>query len=285
MLVESAESLARGAGAIVRRAYGQVSQVETKGVVDLVTETDRAAEAHIVAALRHRFPDHSIWAEESGRDAADADVRWIIDPLDGTTNFAHRLPHFAVLIAVQARRNDRYETLAGVCYDPLRDECFVAEAGGGMRLNGVVTTVSTTTRLIDAALATGFAYDRLHTLDDNHREFCRLNLVSRGVRRFGSAGLDFAYVACGRFDGFWERGLQPWDMAAGMLLVEEAGGRVTAYDGSPARLEEGRVVASNGPLHAPLCAALAAATRYPTNSRQDLADHLPAEIAAKVVTS
>lgn len=278
-LRDAAVEIARGAGRILAEAYRGASRVRHKGAVDLVTDADHASEAHVVAELRRRFPGHAILAEESGATAGEGRWRWIIDPLDGTTNFAHRIPHFAVLIAVEEHLEGGVSaTRVAVTLDPLRDELFVAVAGQGATLGGVPIRVSPTRRLIDAVLSTGFSYRRLTHTDDNHAEFCRLNLLTQGVRRFGSAGLDLAYVACGRYDGFWEHGLSPWDQASGALLVTEAGGRVTELDGGRAGLDAPAIAATNGALHDDLLAALASARARPIGSREGLDPFLPPEL-------
>jgi myo-inositol-1(or 4)-monophosphatase len=286
-LVLAAAEVARGAGEILRRSYaGTGGTVQSKStLIDLVTDTDRRSEEYILAELSRRFPDHELIAEESGHAGREGRYRWLVDPLDGTVNFAHRFPVFCVLLAVQERQSGGdYRTLVAVTYDPLRDELFAAERGAGATLDGRPITVSATARLIDAILATGFEYDRLFRDDDNHREFCRLNLLTQGVRRVASAGLDLAYVACGRLDGYWEYGLHPWDVAGGMLLVTEAGGTVTGENGAEATLAGHGIVASNGRLHPPLLSALAAARRLPVGSREGLAAEVPAELAGRVHT-
>jgi myo-inositol-1(or 4)-monophosphatase len=282
-LTRSAIDVARGAGRLLAEAYGRTLQISHKGAVDLVTDADHAAEDFILAELERRYPDHPVLSEEAGARAAEGPYRWVIDPLDGTVNFAHGLPHFAVLAAVQARLPEgRFETIAAVTFDPLRDELFVAEKGAGATLNGAPIRVSETSRLIDAVLATGFNYDRLFRLDDNQAEFCRLNLLTQGVRRNGSAGLDLAYVACGRLDGLWEYRLNPWDVAGGCLLVTEAQGRVGALEGGPLESAHPSVVASNGRLHTTLLEAIASARRLPANSRDGLEAFLPPEVAARL---
>jgi myo-inositol-1(or 4)-monophosphatase len=281
--IEAAVTIARGAGEILRQAYAKTSRVDHKGVIDLVTDADHASEAHIIKALRSRFADHGIVAEESGADADRGVYRWLVDPLDGTVNFAHRQPHFAVLLALQHQdERGMWNTELSATYDPLRDELFTAGRNQSAQLNGEAISVSKTGRLIDSLLTTGFAYNRLFVEHDNHREFCRMNLLSQGVRRLGSAGLDLAYVACGRFDGFWEGHLNPWDLAAGALLITEAGGQVTDREGGPA-VEDGRViVATNGVIHKVMLEALADASRWPIGSREGLDRFLPKEILSRV---
>jgi myo-inositol-1(or 4)-monophosphatase len=282
-VLDTARALARSAGDVLTEAFARGVQVSHKGAIDLVTTADKDSEACIIAGIRRAFPDDAILAEESGARAAGGPRRWVIDPLDGTVNFAHGLPHWCVLIAVQERQRDgAYATVAGVTWDPLRREEFVAVRGQGARLNDVPIAVSTTARLIDSVGATGFGYDRLFRGDDNHAEFCRLNLLTQGVRRFGSAGLDLAYVACGRYDFYWEYRLNPWDLAPGVLLVQEAGGRVTDLGGGPGPTADGTLLSSNGPLHDPCMAALASSLQVPVNGRQGLAAQLPPELAHRL---
>ncbi len=245
-LLEFACSFARSAGEILRRGYGQAGRVERKAAaIDLVTEYDRRAEAHILAAIRAAYPQHAILAEESG-DHGGSEFRWLVDPLDGTTNFAHAIPIFAVSIAVQ--RAGRL--LAGVVYDPMRDEMFAAGAGHGATLNGQPVRVSGAAELGSSLLVTGFPYDMWTNPENNLAQFGAFAVRTRGVRRLGSAALDLAYVAAGRFDGFWELRLQPWDVAAGALLVMEAGGLVTDARGGADFLNDPSILAANPALHA-----------------------------------
>jgi myo-inositol-1(or 4)-monophosphatase len=237
---------ARGAGALLREALAGSRGISYKrSPIDLVTEMDRQAEALVMERILTVFPDHDILAEESGARGRRSEYRWLIDPLDGTTNYAHRVPLFAVSVALE--RAGVLEL--GVAYDPTRDECFVAERGRGATLNGAPIHVSSTTRLDQSLLATGFPYDIRTTGETNLPEYAALSLASRAVRRLGSAVLDLCYVAAGRFDGFWELRLGPWDMAAGGLMVLEAGGRVTDVRGHPWRLDGAGVLATNGAIH------------------------------------
>lgn len=235
-----------------------------KGAIDLVTEFDRASEAHVLAELGRLFPDHAVLAEESGGAGADSGpnaaappFRWIVDPLDGTTNFAHGLPFFCVSIGLEV---DGVRAL-GVLFDPLRDECFAARRGAGATLNGAPIRVSPRATLKDALGGTGFPYDVMEHPEETLRWFAPLLPQMRGVRRLGSAALDLAYVACGRLDLFWEVKLHAWDVAAGILLVEEAGGRVSDFAGGPVAADPVQIAATNGRLHEPLLAALAVAAR------------------------
>jgi myo-inositol-1(or 4)-monophosphatase len=253
--LDAAVEVARGAGAILAAGYGRATRVELKGAIDLVTEFDRASEAHVVAELGRRFPGHAIHAEESGEAAgtAGAACRWVVDPLDGTTNFAHGLPFFCVSLGLEIEG----VRVLGVVHDPLRDECFAARrGGGGALLNGAPIRVSGATALERALGGTGFPYDVMDRPAETLRWFAPLLPRLRGVRRLGSAALDLAYVACGRLDLFWEAKLHPWDVAAGVVLVEEAGGRVSDFAGAPVPFDPATIAASNGPLHAALLAAL-----------------------------
>ena len=239
------QAIAREAGALLLQHFTRRVAVEYKGEVDLVTEADRASEQLIVERLRSRWPEYGIVAEEGTRSEMDAEFRWYVDPLDGTTNFAHGYPVFCISMAL-VRRDEQIE--AGLLYDPTRDEMFLAERGGGATLNGEPIHVSGTARLAESLLGTGFPSHKRHK-NPNIHFYQQLTLRSHGVRRAGSAALDLANVACGRYDGFWEFNLNPWDTAAGVLLVQEAGGRVTRFDGTPFRLDSREVLASNGLIH------------------------------------
>ncbi len=246
---------ARGAGTLLRDALGGTRRIRYKGSpTNLVTEMDQRAESLIVGRLRQAFPDHAILAEESGAQPGRSDYRWLIDPLDGTTNYAHGVPVFAVSVALERAG----EVVLGVAYDPNLDECFLAERGGGATLNGQAIHVSETPTLDESLLATGFPNDIRTASQTNLPEYSALSLRTRGVRRIGSAVLDLCYVAAGRFDGYWELRLGPWDMAAGGLIVQEAGGRLTDVRGGTWRLEGPGVLASNGRIHAAVLDALAA---------------------------
>ncbi len=227
-----AESLAREAGELLRGLVGGPLEIREKGAVDLVTRADRESEALIVRRIREEFPGHAVLAEESaprgGVPASKSGPLWIVDPLDGTTNFAHGLPIWSVSIACLLDGI----ALAGVVHDPNRNECFSASRGGGAALNGAPIRVGDRRTLRESLLVTGFPYDVQTDAVDNLDHFARFIKETRAVRRLGSAALDLAYVACGRFDGFWELKLQAWDVAAGALLVEEAGGSVGDFDGN-----------------------------------------------------
>ncbi len=250
-MIDAAIAAARAAGRIQRERFGTGVRVEHKGAIDLVTEVDLACERAIREVLARLAPGTAVLGEEEGATGEGAD-RWLVDPLDGTTNYAHGFPVFGASVAWEAGGRVRL----GAIYDPLRDELFSAREGHGAFLNGRPLRCSGTGSLGDALLATGFPYDRaVHPR--NYREFCHLTQLTRGVRRAGAAALDLAYVAAGRLDGFWEPALKPWDLAAGMLLVTEAGGAVSGYRGEPFTPYDQDVVATNGRLHPALLAALA----------------------------
>ncbi len=231
---------------MLREELGRARQVELKGSpINLVTEMDRRSEALIVDALRREFPDDAILAEEGGSTSGGSGRRWIVDPLDGTTNYAHGVPIFAVSIALEAAGR----VVLGVIHDPNHRETFIAERGRGAYLDGTPLAVSATKTLNESLLVTGFPYDIREGPENNLREYAAFSLRSRGVRRLGSAVLDFAYVAAGRIDGYWELRLGTWDAAAGSLLVEEAGGRITNLEGHPLNLAAPQIVASNGLIH------------------------------------
>jgi myo-inositol-1(or 4)-monophosphatase len=243
------EGVAREAGALLLRHFQARVQIEYKGDVDLVTVADRESEQLIVAQIRARYPGHDILGEEGTRTETGAEFKWYIDPLDGTTNFAHSFPVFCVSIALE-RKGER---VAGVLYDPTRDELFAAEKGSGAVLNGARIQVSKTAKLNEALVATGFPSHKRHK-NPNIHFYHQITLRTHGVRRAGSAALDLACVASGRVDGFWEFNLNPWDTAAGVLLVEEAGGTVSDFSGGPFHISSREVVASNTVLHPALLA-------------------------------
>ena len=250
------EELARGAGEILRAGYQREHQVNYKGVIDLVTEVDHQSEAYLLGQIQKRFPDNHILAEESGVIKGDEDALWYIDPLDGTVNYAHNIPIFCVSIAFASRGT----MSLGAVYDPMRDEMFTAERGRGAHLNGRPIRPSTATNLQQSLLVTGFPYDAWNTPRDNFDNFARLGKMTQGVRRLGSAALDASYVAAGRFDGFWELALKPWDVAAAGLIAEEAGARVTNVGGQSDYISAPQSIIAAAPgVHAQLLAAL-----YPT---------------------
>ncbi len=243
---EVAVDAATRAGALLRAHLGGHREVSHKtSPINLVTDMDRRSEALIVEAIQRRFPDHGILAEERGAVTGAASHRWIVDPLDGTTNYAHGMPIFCVSIALEVEGR----VALGVVYDPNRDECFVAERGRGATVNGAALNVSPTATLGESLLSTGYQYDIRSTTRNNLAEHAALLLRSHSVREIGSAVLNLAYVATGRLDAFWELSLGAWDVAAGALLVEEAGGRVTSPSGGPLDLGAPSIVATNGFIH------------------------------------
>ncbi len=254
--VPKATEIAREAGARLRAFFAQGVETEYKGDVDIVTVADRTVEKLIRTRLGEVFPDHGICGEEGTRDGLEREFRWYVDPLDGTTNFAHGFPQFCVSMGLEQRpvgiRSDEDGTLvAGVIYDPMRDDLFVAEKGRGAYLNGQLLHVSPVAQLAEALVATGFPSRKRHASPNIHF-YHEFTLRSHGVRRAGSAALDLAYVAAGRMEAFWEFNLNPWDTAAGILLVEEAGGRVTDFAGNRYRIASDEILASNGRIHAEL---------------------------------
>jgi myo-inositol-1(or 4)-monophosphatase len=242
--VQAALEAARVAGDVLRDGFGLRHQIKYKGEVDLVTETDERAEGVIRDALLGAYPSYGMLGEEGGESAGEEDARWIVDPLDGTTNFAHGLPLFAVSIALEKVG----EVVVGVVHDPIGEETFVAERGQGARLNDQGISVSNTAELVRALVVTGFPYDR-DEVPAAVDLFGRFSVRAQGMRRLGSAALDLCYVAAGRLDAYYERGIHAWDVAAASLILEEAGGRVTDYKGRPFEMEGGELVASNGLLH------------------------------------
>lgn len=251
--LEVATKAAKAGGKVLQSYWGNLKSVQEKRPGDLVTEADKASEAAIIPILQQHFPNHAILTEESGKlGNQDSEFVWAIDPLDGTTNFAHQYPVFAVSVAVLVGGVPQ----AGAIYAPFYQELFQGARGLGATCNGEPLKVSQTSELSKSLLVTGFAYDRRQTTDTNYPEFCHLTHLTQGVRRSGSAALDLAYVAAGRLDGYWERGLSLWDIAAGIVMVEEAGGKITDYQGNPVNLSSGRLLASNGLLHASISSAL-----------------------------
>jgi myo-inositol-1(or 4)-monophosphatase len=243
-----AREAATAAGRIIRERFSEKKpiSVERKGLHDFVTAVDREAEAAVLGHLKDRFPDHTVMAEEGSPEAAAADYRWIVDPLDGTTNFIHGVPVFAVSVALEGPGG----LLAGVIHDPIRDETFHAHRGGGARLNGEPIRCSRPAGAHEALVATGFPFRELTRVDRYLRAFEAFIRTTAGLRRAGSACLDLAYTACGRYDGFWEIGLSRWDIAAGVLIVREAGGKVTDVVGGDTQLDTGDIVAAGEDFHA-----------------------------------
>jgi len=252
VFLETAKAAAREAGRVLGENYGCRGEIMYKGTVDLVTRFDRLSQDMIFRRLSAAFPDHGFLAEEGLSLEGTSELRWIFDPLDGTTNFAHTFPVFCVSIALEKAGS----VILGVIYDPTRDELFEAVRGQGARLNGRPVQVSGVAELGKALLATGFPYDVRTSRVNNVREFGDFVVRAQAIRRCGSAALDLCYVACGRFDGFWELKLKPWDVAAGALIVEEAGGTVSDFDGGPFDSSAERALASNGLIHEEMKAVL-----------------------------
>lgn len=242
--VEIATEIAREAGALLARFYEKRIGFELKSEFDLVTEADRASEALIVERLRAHFPSHGIVAEEGGGHISSSGFRWYVDPLDGTTNFAHGYPTFNTTFGLEQDG----EMIAGIVFDPLRNEMFTAERGAGAYLNGKRIHVSSTDKVVEALVSTGFPSRKRHE-NVNVHFYYQLAMLSHGVRRGGAAATDLAYVACGRLDAYWEFGLKAWDMAGGMLLVQEAGGRLSDMAGGTARIDSPHLLTDNGLIH------------------------------------
>ncbi|MFV0340958.1 MAG: inositol monophosphatase family protein [Parachlamydiaceae bacterium] len=246
-IAKEAKEIAHIAGEQLLYYWGKLTQVREKGFFwDLVTEADLASEACILEQIKKRFPSHDILSEESGLyEKGESRFKWMVDPLDGTTNYTHQYPMVSISMGLVI---DGVPEI-GIVYNPILQEMFEAVTGAGAFLNDKSIHVSTVSSLDRSLLATGFAYDRKETKDNNYKEFCHLTNLSQGVRRLGSAALDLAYVAAGRLDGYWERGLKPWDMAAGVVLVREAGGLVTSYESGSLDISSGRILATNRHIH------------------------------------
>lgn len=253
-LTQFATSLAQAAGIVLRKYWGNLSEIQEKSHAgDLVTEADKESESVIISKINAHYPTHAILAEESGAiGKKQSEYLWVIDPVDGTTNYAHQYPFVSISIGLMHNQIP----IVGVVYNPIYEELFVAAKGEGAFFNGRPIRVSQVNRLSKSLLATGFPYNRRETKDNNYPEFYHLTSVSQGVRRQGSAALDLANVACGRLDGFWEQGLQPWDSLAGIVLIEEAGGRITNYKGEPFDIYSHKILATNGLIHQEMIDAL-----------------------------
>jgi myo-inositol-1(or 4)-monophosphatase len=253
-LTQTAIRAARLGGAILQDYAKKGFAIHSKGqAINLVTEADLRSEEAIIQSIRSTFPEHQILSEEQGlQDIPQHPIKWIIDPLDGTINFAHGFPMYNVSIGVEYQGT----CVIGVIYDPTRDELFLGQQGRGATLNGTPVLVSATPKLAKALLVTGFAYD-IHTATDNNlKEFCAFTLRARGMRRTGTAAIDLCYIACGRFDGFWELQLNPWDTAAGKVIVEEAGGKITTYAGEPYSIYGKTILATNTLIHSEMLGVL-----------------------------
>ena len=244
-MLDFAIRVARDAGRLLRDRVGTRIDIGHKGAINIVTDVDLASERLIRDAIATHYPRHQVLAEEGGLAQSSSEYRWVVDPLDGTTNFAHGYPVFCVSIALEYQG----ETVLGVVYDPMRDELFAAERGGGAALNNRPIRVSGVGDLIESLLSTGFPYDIKTSTLTNLDHWANFAMNAQALRRDGAAALDLCYVACGRFDGFWELNLSPWDTAAGALIVTEAGGRVTDFSGNGFSNYEPQVLASNGLIH------------------------------------
>ncbi len=243
--VQVAVEAALAAGRIQKERIDSIGEIRYKGEIDLVTEVDLLCEKEILGRIRKRFPDHALLAEESGKTQGDADHQWVVDPLDGTVNYAHGYPCYSVSIGYRQAG----DMALGVVYNPSLDELFVAEKGKGATLNSKPIRVSTITNLKKSLLVTGFAYEAHNINDNNLDHFANFIKAGHAVRRAGSAALDLCYTALGRFEAFWELHLKPWDVAAGMLIVREASGQVTRFDGSPFDIDDSHILATNGHVH------------------------------------
>ena len=244
--LEIAVSAAKEGGKILLKHWGKLNQIHDKAIQgDLVTEADKESEKVIISYLEQACPTHSILSEEVGMLIKDREFCWVVDPLDGTTNYAHQFPASSVSIALLFQDTP----VLGVVYNPMREEMFQAAQGLGTTLNGSKIYVSKVNSLQNSLLVSGFPYDRRDNPDNNYAEFCFLTNQTQGVRRMGSAALDLAYVAAGRFDGYWERGIKPWDIAAGIVLVQEAGGKVSDYNLKSVDVKTDRILATNGLIH------------------------------------
>jgi len=238
------EAIYRGAR-VLRERLGRISQINQKSAFDLITEADTESEKQIIETIRSTFPDHAILAEESGAHRGTAEYQWLIDPLDGTTNYAHQLPIFSIAIALAVHD----EIVLGLVLNPMDGELYSAIAGKGAALNDTPIRVSSTASVFDSLLVTGFPYDFSEIVQPAMKRFSVCQQASQGVRRLGSAALDICYVACGRFDGFWEQNLKPWDKAAGAIIAAEAGAVITNFAGQPFSISQKEILVSNGKIH------------------------------------
>jgi myo-inositol-1(or 4)-monophosphatase len=238
------EAIYRGAR-VLRNHFGRISQINQKGAFDLVTEADTESEKQIMETIRKAFPDHSILAEESGANQGAAEYQWLIDPLDGTTNYVHHLPFFTIAIALAVRD----KIVLGLVLNPMDGELYSAIAGKGATLNGKPIKVSSTASVSDSLLVTGFPYDFNEIIEPAMKRFGICQQASQGVRRLGSAALDICYLACGRFDGFWEQNLKPWDKAAGAIIAAEAGAVITNFSNQPFSINQKEILVTNGKIH------------------------------------
>ncbi|MCP4107296.1 MAG: inositol monophosphatase [Desulfobacteraceae bacterium] len=245
-------SAAYKGGEVIRSYLGRISKISKKGAIDLVTEADIASEKAVIETIRSQFPHHAVLSEESGMNEGETDYQWIIDPLDGTTNFAHELGIFSVSIAFALEGN----IVTGIVFNPESKELFTATAGKGAELNGKPINVSNTEAVSESLLVTGFPYNFKEIFDPLIARFSNCLRASQAVRRLGSAALDLCFVACGRFDGFWEQNLNPWDTAAGMLIAKEAGAKVTDFSDRPFSIAKKEILATNSKIHSEMISLL-----------------------------
>ncbi len=245
-------SAAYKGGEVIRSYLGRISKISKKGAIDLVTEADIASEKAVIETIRSQFPHHAVLSEESGMNKGETDYQWIIDPLDGTTNFAHELGIFSVSIAFALEGN----VVTGIVFNPESKELFTATAGKGAELNGKPINVSNTEAVSESLLVTGFPYNFKEIFDPLIARFSNCLRASQAVRRLGSAALDLCFVACGRFDGFWEQNLNPWDTAAGMLIAKEAGAKVTDFSDRPFSIDKKEILATNSKIHSEMISLL-----------------------------
>ena len=258
-ILQLVEIIARQAGAVLMDGYGSVRHIQQKGVIDLVTEFDKRSEDIIISSIQREFPDHAILAEESGSNQAVSEYQWVIDPLDGTTNFAHGIPIFSVTMALLKNNIP----VLGVVYDPIRNEMFSAESECGATLNNDPIHVSSRTDLGQAVISTGFPYDLRTNPRNNFEQFVQFQLRTRSVRHLASAALDCAWTAMGRLDGYWEFGVKPWDIGAGVLIVHEARGRVTSTAGDEYFVSDDSILVSNNLLHEQMLRVLREGSKAP----------------------
>jgi myo-inositol-1(or 4)-monophosphatase len=242
---QTAIEAARKSARILRSRFGNISRIRKKAAAEIVTEADTESEEMILATIRAEFPDHAVLSEECGLITGASEYKWIVDPLDGTINFAHQIPIFAISIALAVRDT----IVLGIILDPLNDELYSAVSGQGAQLNGQPIQVSATRTIAESLLVTGFPYNVREIFESVMLRYGSCLKASQGMRRLGSAALDLCYVACGRFEGFWEQCLKPWDSAAGALMVAEAGGRVTTFSDRPYTVEHAEILATNGLIH------------------------------------
>jgi myo-inositol-1(or 4)-monophosphatase len=242
---QTAIEASRKSAKILRSRFGNISQIRKKAAAEIVTEADTESEKAIISTIQAKFPNHAVLGEEYGLSSGTSEYKWFVDPLDGTVNFAHQVPIFSISIALAVRDT----IVLGIILDPVNDELYAAVSGQGAHRNGIPIQVSSTRTIADSLLVTGFPYDVQDSFESVMVRHASCLKASQGVRRLGSAALDLCYVACGRFEGFWEQSLKPWDSAAGALMVAEAGGRVTTFADRPYAVQQSEILATNGRIH------------------------------------